>query len=284
MKRLAGWTATLALAFFAGCGDEGGSSSGGPSTQQKTQGQISDASASTMEQTTKFATNAVVESGAPGTTSTKAGAPEGSSSGPTPVFNYKANVTVQVDLDMLNASGQDAFPNASGIFSVSATGTISGDPSAGQAGYNATVTWVTDGLFTDPVCGAQARVAAGSSWTFALAVQWAYTDGLNWSIQATSDLAGGGSWIVTHQGRTWNVDGTIQLHSSASFSRSAGVWSLSFGMNGQRTLVATDGSETHTVVITMEALDRIFIEVDGVRFGPYTLAQLWWIWLFDCDD
>jgi hypothetical protein len=275
-----------ATALAAGCGDGGGGSSAGapPTTSQTTQAQIADASAGAMEQTTEVATDALVESGKPGATSSKTGVPAGASSAAGTTINYQASVTVQVDLDMLNASGQDAFPNASGIFSVSATGTVVGDPTAGQVHYQAVVTWVTDGLFTDPVCGAQARVAAGSSWTFTAAIQWAYTDDLNWSIQATSDFTGAAAGTVTYQGKTWDVNGTVQVHAFASFSRTAGVWSFSAGISGQRTVVVTDGTVTHTVVITMQAIDHILIEVDGVTFGPYTLAQVWWFWHFDCDD
>jgi len=190
---------------------------------------------------------------------------------------------VTVDLDALNSSGQDAFPNASGKFSVSATGTLSGDATAGQATYSVTVTWVTDGVFTDPVCGDSATVAAGSNWNYSLVVQWSKTDDLNWSIQATSDVSGSLNATVTAHSKTWTVTGNVTRHASLTLSRAAGNYSFTFGIHGQRTVVVTDGAETHTVIITLNALDNITIEIDGTVFGPYTLAQIRWWFGFYCN-
>jgi hypothetical protein len=33
----------------------------------------------------------------------------------------------------------------------------------------------------------------------------------------------------------------------------------------------------------MSALDHIVIEIDGVAFGPYTLAQIRWWFGYDCN-
>src|SRR5205814_1302778 len=131
--------------------------------------------------------------------------------------------------------------------------------------------------FTDPACGASATVATGSNWNYTLLIQWAKTDDLNWSISATADVAGALSATVTHNLKTWTVTGTVTRHAGLTFSRTAGNYAFTFGINGQHTVVVTNLLETHTVISTMTALDHIVIEIDGISFGPYTLAQiLWW--------
>jgi len=158
-----------------------------------------------------------------------------------------------------------------------------GDALAGEVTYNVKVTWITDGHFTDPVCGDSATVAAGSNWSYSLLIQWSKVDDLNWSINASSDVNGALNATVTHGLKTWTVTGTVARHAAAAFSRTAGNWAWSFGVNGSRTVVVTDGTETHTVVVTMSALDHITIEVDGVVYGPYTAFQVWLWGHFDCN-
>jgi hypothetical protein len=277
------WAAILVVGFAVGCGDNGGSggasSTAGPSAAQKSSGQTANAAATSVSVTQDAANDALVESGAPGSTSAKS-AQKSSTAGTT--INYQASVTVTVDLDMLNGQGQDAFPNASGQFKVEANGSVTGNAMAGEVTYTVKVTWITDGHFTDPVCGDSATVAAGSNWSYSLLIQWNKVDDLNWSIQASSDVNGALNATVTHNLKTWTVTGTVTRHAALSFSRTAGNYAFAFSINGQRTVVITDGTETHTVVSTMTALDHIVIEVDGVAYGPYTLAQILWWWAFDC--
>ncbi len=282
MTKKLGWMAlTLAAALAVGCGDGGKSSGAAPSAAQKAVAQQADAGSTAVEQSTDIANDAIVESGAPGATTAKTGVSKSSAKATT--INYQTSVTVTVDLDALNGSGQDAHPNATGSFSVAATGTLSGDASAGEATYSVTVTWLTDGVFTDPVCGDSATIASGSHWSYNLVVQWAKTDDLNWSISAVADVNGAANGTVTHNGKVWTVTGTVTRHASASFSRTAGNYAFTFGINGTRTVVVTDGTETHTVVVTMTALDHITIDVDGAVFGPYTLAQIRWWFGFECN-
>lgn len=278
-----GWlAAVLVVGMAVGCGDNGGGGSGAaPGATQKAQAQIGDAASSSVELAQEAANDAIVESGAPGSTSAKTGSSKSSAAGT--AINYQASVNLTVNLDALNSSGQDAFPNATGSFSVAATGSVTGDGMAGEVTYKVNVTWITDGVFTDPVCGDSATVKSGSKWSYDLAIQWAKTDDLNWSIQATSDVNGTLNATVTHDLKTWTVTGTVTRHASVAFSRTNGNYAFSFGINGQRTVVVTDGVETHTVVSTMTALDHIVIEVDGVSYGPYTLAQLRWWFGYDCN-
>jgi len=277
-----GWMAlALAAAMAVGCGEGGKSSGVAPNAGQKAVAQQADSGSAAVELSTDIANDAIVESGAPGSTTAKTGVSKVSAKATT--INYQASVTVTVDLDALNGSGQDAHPNATGSFSVAANGTLVGDASAGEATYNVTVTWLTDGVFTDPVCGDSATIASGSNWSYSLVVQWAKTDDLNWSISAVADVNGAANGSVTHHGKTWTVTGTVTRHATASFSRTAGNYAFSFGITGSRTVIVTDGVETHTVIITMSALDHITIDVDGVVFGPYTLAQIRWYFGFECN-
>jgi hypothetical protein len=280
---IAKWTAALVLGLAIGCGDSGGGGGAAApavSEVQKSEAQSADSAGAAVEQTAEFSTDALVESGAPGATSSKSGQADSSAS--TPAFSFQGSVTLTVDLDAPGPSGTDAHPNASGIFLVTATGALTGDSLNGQVTYSVAVTWQTDGTFTDPCSGAKATVTAGSHVSYTLTVQWAKTDDLNWSIQATYDVSGAGSGTVTHQGRTWDVTGTVTAHASEAFSRAAGAYAFSFGISGLRSIVLTSGAEVHTVTITTEALDRILIDVDGVTFGPYTLAQILWWFGFDC--
>lgn len=277
-----GWfAAVLAVGMAVGCGEGGGKATGGPNPTQKTMAQEADAGSSAIEKTMDASNDALVESGAPGSTTAKTGSSKSSAAGTT--INYQASVSLTVDLDVLNSSGQDAFPNATGTFNVTANGSVTGDAMNGQVTYDVTVSWITDGVFTDPVCGSSATIASGSNWNYDLAIQWAKADDLNWSISATADVSGTLNATVTHNLKTWTVTGNVTRHASASFSRTAGNYSFTFGINGQRTVVVTDGTETHTVIVTMSALDHILIEVDGVVFGPYTLAQIRWWFGFDCN-
>lgn len=284
MKKITGWWAlALAVALAVGCGGSGGgsSSSGGPSDAQKGQAQQADAASSGIERTQDAANDTIVESGAPGSTAAKTGTAKSTTTAVT--INYQASVTVTVDLDALNGSDQDAYPNATGKFTVSATGTVSGDSSAGQATYAVHVAWITDGVFTDPVCGKTATIATGSNWNYSLVIQWSKTDDQNWSIQATADVNGALNATVTDGAKTWTVTGTVTRHASVSFTDTAGTSTFTFSISGERTVVVTDGTETHTVISTMTALDHIVIEIDGVAFGPYTLAQIRWWFGYDCN-
>jgi len=275
-----GWlAAVLVVGMAVGCG-EGGTSSAPPNASQKAAGQTAEAGGSTVALTQDAANDAIVESGAPGSTSAKSGSQKSYTAGTT--ISYQGSVTVTVDLDALNGLGQDAFPNASGQFSVKATGDVVVDGQNGHVIYDVQIEWLTNGVFNDPACGTSATIASGSKWSYSLKIQWAKTDDLNWSISAVADVLGTLDATVTKDGVTWTVDGSVTRHASATFSRSNGNYAFTFGINGQHTVVVSNGLETHTVITTMTALDHIVIEVDGVAFGPYTLAQILWWWGFNC--
>jgi hypothetical protein len=276
--------AMMALALSLGCGDSGssGGSSSTPPAQSVSAAQKGSAASNTGTKTVEEATNALLNAGTNGATATTQTASGGAQS-PSPTFNFQATVSVVVDFDVLDGEGQDAFPNVSGQLQVDATGSVTGDPSGGTANYSVETEWLTDGVFTDPACGTQATIASGSGLSYTLVVEWTYTDSLHWSVQATSDFSANRTVTVTQSGGTWTATGTVERHATASISRSGDTWTVSLGVSGQRTLIVTNGIETHTVVIDVQAIDRIFITVDGVTFGPYTAGQIWAWWHFHCE-
>ena len=276
-----GWLAAVLMVGMAvGCGEGGGTSGATPNASQKAAAQTAGTGSSSVAQTQDAANDAIVESGAPGSTSAKSGSQKSFAAGTT--INYQASVSLTVDLDVLNGSGQDAFPNATGKFSVKANGDVVIDGQNGHVNYDVQVEWITDGVFNDPACGTSATIASGSKWSYTLKVEWAKTDDLNWSISAVADVTGDLVATVTKDGTTWNVTGSVTRHAAVTFTRTNGDYAFTFGIHGQHIVVVTNGLETHTVITTMSALDHIVIEVDGVAFGPYTLAQILWWWGFNC--
>jgi hypothetical protein len=280
------WTTTAAalaaLVLALGCGEGGGSSSSGaPPAEAASAAQKAGPASGTATQTAQASSDALLNAGTNGATSTKAQA--GGAQAPSPTFNFQASVSVVVDFDALDDSGQDAFPNVSGRLQVDATGTVTGDATSGDATYAVQTNWLTDGVFSDPACGAQATVAAGSGLSYTLLVGWMYVDSLNWSVQASSDFSAARTVTVTHGGETWTANGTVDRHAAWSIVRAAGAYTVSWSFTGQRTIVITDGVETHTVGVDVQALDRILITVDGVTYGPYTALQVLVWWRFDCE-
>ncbi|HXG62390.1 MAG TPA: hypothetical protein VNO22_13515 [Planctomycetota bacterium] len=293
MKR---WNAGIAvlgvlLAVAGGCGDDGGSSSAPaePGPQEVVQAQKADAAAQAVEETTEIATDAIVESGAPGATSAKS-APTAKTAArtfspePSPAFAFQGAVSLEIDLDAKDAEGNDRWPNASGVFTVNAAGAVSGTSAEGKAQYAVEVRWVTEGVFRDPVCGAEARIAPGSGWTYGLALEWSRQDDLNWSLRAAETLNGSGEAVVTHQEETAQVTCSTELARGFVFTRSSGAYFFAAFWSGRRTVTITQGAETHTVEFLIEGEDRIRVVVDGVSYGPFTRAQLAAIFRFDCDE
>jgi hypothetical protein len=282
MKGMTMAAAAAVLAIGLGCGDSGGGSSGGgPSASQTAAAQKAGAAGTSADDTVAASTDAILAAGSNGATSAKS--VSGGAQAPSPTFNFQGSVSVVVDFDAQDGLGNDLFPNVQGKLQVDAAGSVSGDPSAGTATYSVQTEWLTDGIFTDPVCGAEATVGTGSGLSYSLTVEWIYTDSVNWSIQAVSDFSAARTVTVTHDGQTWTVTGTVERHATAAITRSAGAFSVVVTVTGNRTVIVSDGVETHTVVIDVQAIDKIFITVDGVTFGPYTALQIRRAWHFDCQ-
>jgi hypothetical protein len=193
-------------------------------------------------------------------------------------------VSLEIDLDAADAEGNDRWPNASGVFTVNAAGTVSGTSAQGEARYAVEVLWVTEGVFRDPVCGAEARVAPGSGWTYGLVIEWSRQDDLNWSLRAAETFNGSVEAAVTHREETAQVTCSTELTRGFVLARSAGASFFAAFWSGRRTVTITQGAETHTVEFLIEGEDRIRVVVDGVSYGPFTRSQLAAIFRLDCRE
>jgi hypothetical protein len=273
MRNLTTLTAALAaLTLTIGCGDSGGGgSAGGPTPTQASAVQKSDGAGDATNQTMNAANEALVDSGSGGAVAAK-GAPSAARS--TGSFSFQANVNITIDLNDTDAQGNDRWPNAKGQLNIVAAGSISGTGNAGSASYDVEATWLTEGEFTDPVSGVVAKVAQGSAIEYHLDVQWSYTDDLNWSISASSDLAGQGTLTVIDDGVTYVATDSGSRHVDVSFTRTPTSFSIVYSVTGTRTVTVTNGVESHVVTINVAGLDSITITVDGVVYGPYTAFQI----------
>src|SRR5579862_4097376 len=77
-KKSTGWAAMALVATLAvGCGGSGGASTGqatgGPNASQQAQAQQANSASTSLERTTDASNDAIVESGAPGSTTAKTG-------------------------------------------------------------------------------------------------------------------------------------------------------------------------------------------------------------------
>jgi len=185
MRNLMTLTAALAaLTLTIGCGDNGGGSAAAPTPAEAAAVQKSESAGDATNQTMNAANEALVDSGSGGAVAAK-GVPSAARS--TGSFSFQANVNITIDLDDTDAQGADRWPNATGQLNIVAAGTLSGTSNAGSATYDVEASWLTEGVFTDPVSGVVAKMAQGSAIEYSLSVAWSYTDDFNWSISASSD-------------------------------------------------------------------------------------------------
>ena len=273
MRTITTLTAALAaLTLTIGCGDTGGGGSApAPSAQEKQSVQNSDSAGDAANQTVNTATEVIVDEGSGGAVQAK-GVPSAARS--VNSFSFQANVNVTIDLDDVDGEGKDRWPNATGQLNIVAEGTLTGTANAGTATYDVTTNWLTEGVYTDPVSGVIAKMGAGSGLEYSLSVTWSYTDDFNWSISATSDLAGQHTVTVIDDGVTYVATASGSRHVEASFTRTPTSFTIVYAVTGSRTVTVTNGVDTHVVTINVAGLNNITITVDGVVYGPYTVVQI----------
>ncbi len=272
MRKILTLTAALAaLSLPIGCGDSGDSSASGPSSGQAAATQKADGAGDAANQTVTLSTEALADSGSNGAVSAK-----GSSSAAKTVaaFNYQASVNVTLDLDAVDGLGNDRWPNASGQLQIVAAGAISGDSGAGSATYDVETTWLTPGVFTDPVSGVVATMAVGSGFSYAASLTWTWTAQDQWSVTAMSDLSGQHEVTVVDGAASFTATASGTRHAEVVFSQTPAGFSLTWNVSGTRTVTVTNGVETHVVTVTMLNPNHITITVDGTVFGPYTAYQI----------
>jgi len=233
---------------------------------------------SAVDEATHAASDAVVDSGKHGTSSSKSTGPTASS------ITFQSNLNLTVDLSATNAVGEPKYPGSSGMLNVVASGTVTADSGSGSATYAVGVTAVTDLMFTDPNSGDTATIAQGAVWSYSLAVQWSLKDGQNWFIKAESDCSlSGVAFTVRHQ--TEIILGTVggSRHATASFAKTAGIFVAWVSVTADKTVTFSDSTGPHTVSIHVAAVDLITITVDGVAYGPLTRAQVREMFHLECE-
>src|SRR5262245_15418841 len=256
------------LALPVGCGDDGGSAGlSGPSEHDVLLVQKAAAAVGAVGRATEIASDAIVLS-APGSSS-PGPAVLPTFPGATPSFDYGADVDFVIDFDALDPDGNDLFPDATGQVHVTASGTDSDTPDAGEATFSAAITAETDLIFTDPGTGMLTGIPAGDSWSYSLTVTWSRSDHRNWTVTATSltnlnfvDIAVfDGTSIVT-------VDIVGEREVVATRTREDGKLTQERTIEGSLVVTTDDGTTVETVIIDYVNPGKVQITVAGRAFGP----------------
>ena len=187
--------------------------------------------------------------------------------GATPAFDFAAAIDETFDFDALDADGNDSFPDASGQIHVTATGTETGDPSAGDATFSATVDVVADVSMTDPDTGVITTIPSGASWSYVLTVVWTMTDSENWEVTATAttsldvqDVSVDDAGVIT----TVDVVGQREVVSSRARTNKKSSHERSF--DGTLTTTVDDGTTVETVVFVWDKPGHVSISVLSTHF------------------
>lgn len=265
------WTWILvAAAVIPACG---GSSPGptpgvvAPPPEAVNQAHKAAPSFSLMNQATAAASDGVVDGSNPGTTSSKPGASPSS-------IGFAGTVNATVDLDAIDSAGHDRWPHVTGRLGVVAQGSVQGAGGSGIATYQVTVTALTNILFTDPVTDDTATLASGSQWSYSLVVDWMFADAADWSIKASSDGSIAGVSVTgMHGGLVFSATIEGERQATSTFAKAAGVFSAERTVSATLTVVFTDSTGSHEVIVEQTSADSIRLTVDGATYGPFTRAQ-----------
>lgn len=272
MHRITPVLAALAALMLPACGPGESAEAPKPGTQEIQQARRADAAGDAAAQAMKAANDAVVDDGSNGA-SLQTSQPAGSAAQPLAAavaFNYSAAVNVTIDLDALDLSGNDRYPNATGQLNVAAAGTVNGTNLAGNAVYAVQTNWLTDGVFTDPVSGCTATMSAGSGFQYVLTLSWNWIAADHWTVSATSDLSGQHTVTVEHAGQTWTAACQGERHAGAVFSRTPAGFAAAFAVTAHRVIVVSGPDGTHTTVFAIAGLGAVAVTVDGTVYGPYS--------------
>ena len=255
-----------ALLASAGCG--GDSSDSGPSEEQIFLVQKSTAASGAVGQVFEAANAGVLSSGS---SSSENPGPHAVPTypGSTPSFDYSAAVDVILDFDALDPDGNDRFPDASGQIHVTATGTNTGTPEAGDASFSVTVATETDVVTTNPDNGTQVTIPAGASWSYVLTVVWSMTDSDTWTVTATATASVDVQDVIVDDGTTiLTIDVLGQREVVSSFTRTGGKLTHERSFEGSLSTTVDDGTTVETVVFMFSKPGHVTISVLGQVFGP----------------
>jgi hypothetical protein len=266
------WAALLAV----GCGGEGGSSAdSGPGAQSiflvQRSADASNAITAVLEAANEgiLAANPNAGSPAPGPH------PVPVFPGATPAFDFAAAIDETFDFDALDEDGNDRFPDSSGEFHVTATGTETGDPSEGEATFLATVEVTADVETTDPDTGVITTIPAGASWSYLLTVVWTMTDSENWEVTATATTTIDVQDVTVDDGElftTVDVVGDREVISSRARTNKHASHFRSF--SGTLSTTVDDGEVVETVDFEFTKPGHVTISVLSVKFNSLSEDEL----------
>ncbi|HYE04761.1 MAG TPA: hypothetical protein VEL07_04490 [Planctomycetota bacterium] len=268
--------AAVGITLVAGCGSQGDSdkdSAATPSAPQAASAQQSAATLEALSSSLDLANETIIQRGTHTDASLTAAVRDTEAEAP---FEFTGTGSVTVDLDLM-VDGQDAYPNATGRVTIAWTGAVSvSQPlhTFGEAHYDVTVDYDEDCVFTDPRNGNTATIAADSALSYSLDLDWFRESDENWYIDAVSDHGADAFDLTVVCGgvsRQAIVDGS--RHATGHLGYQGGVFTASKTVTSLWTVQTSGPDGSHTVVWDRPSLNRIFIVVDGVRFGPYTLAE-----------
>jgi hypothetical protein len=158
---------------------------------------------------------------------------------------------------------------------VTATGTETGDPSAGTATYAATVDIDADVVSTNPDTGVITTIPAGATWSYVLFVEWTMTDADNWEVTATAttninvpDVTVDDAGVIV----TVDVVGDREVISSRARTDKKPSHFRSF--SGSVSTSVDDGTTVETVDFEFTKPGHVTISVLSVKFGPLSGDQV----------
>jgi hypothetical protein len=264
------------LALSAGCGGDGGGAADSGSPNRSVFLVQKSAEASNSISAILEAANQGILAANPNSGSPAPGPhPVPVFPGATPAFDFAAAVDETFDFDAVDADGNDLNPDVSGQIHVTATGTETGDPSAGTATYAATVDIDADVVSTNPETGVITTIPAGATWSYLLFVEWTMTDSENWEVTATATTTIDVQGVTVDDAGvivTVGVVGDREVISSRERVDKKPSHSRSF--SGSVTSSVDDGTVVEDVIFEFTKPGHVTISVLSTQIGPLSEGQV----------
>ncbi|MFW5750308.1 MAG: hypothetical protein ACOCZK_01545 [Planctomycetota bacterium] len=195
-------------------------------------------------------------------------------------FDYRDEVSLDIDLDMLDGNGSDRYPNASGQLHLDATATSNTNLSgaSGEVRYSATVTATGPVTATDPISGWTATWPTGTSLSLNVTITWTRSALAVWELTAATASNMSPHDVTVSKG-DMTLDGRVlEFTQQTSITRSSDgteVTLTDVQLEAMRQVSWTDAAgASHMVRWDVQGLDAIFVTLDGTTFGPFTIFEV----------
>ena len=268
------------LALSAGCGDDGGSAVpmaaptlAAPTDHQVFHVQRATAAVGAVSKVSDVASDIIIMGDEGKATPGPKSLP--THPGATPSFDYGADVDFIIDFDALDPDGNDLHPDATGQVHVTAAGTDSDTPDAGEATFSAAVVAESDLVFTEPGTGVLTGIPAGAFWSHQLTVTWSRSDDHNWTVTATSLTTLDFTGLAVFDGTTVvTVDIAGEREVVVTRTRGGGKMTQERSVQGSLVVTTDDGTNVETVTLDYVKPGHARIAVGGNLFGPMTEGRV----------